>query len=119
MRYRQLEKQLQKALPQPDYAVDWFVEGHVSEADYTIVPLPDGRFTLFRPTGRGDYHPDFDNDGHQRFFATEDEVCEFVWIQATRPRPEPTAPLPELEDEAAAQRASVLRSLGLTQDPYQ
>jgi hypothetical protein len=73
-------------------ALSWY-DGLGSEANYTVVPLADGRFTAYRPSGRGDnlpdYDYDYDSDGRQRIFEDEDAVCDYVWQRLNRPDPEP------------------------------
>jgi len=118
MKYRELVRRLEKAVPQPDYAVSWWAEGQTSEASYSIVPLDDGRFTLYRPTGRGGYYPDVDAESNQRFFATEDDVCDFVWERATAVWEQTSPSHHPTEEESANERADVLRRLGLDHDPY-
>jgi len=59
--------------------VSWYVAGQVSEASYTIVPLDDDTYTLYCPSGRGAYYQAVDQEENPLTFATEDEVCEYIW----------------------------------------
>jgi hypothetical protein len=109
MKFDELVSKLQQSIPHPDYAVAWYVPGEYSDASYSIVPLPDGRFTLYRPSGRGTYHEDFDAAGDARIFDDEDAVCDFVWAKLT----EPTAPArvaPQRSPEERAARADAQRA---------
>jgi len=81
MRYAELHVRLEEIGLKPRRIVSWYVEGQVSEAGYTIVPLDDDTYTLYRPSGRGEYYQAVDQDKNPLVFATEDEVCEYVWEQ--------------------------------------
>jgi len=85
MNYEELKTRVAETLPSPEYAVAWYNEAINSEANYTIVPLPDGRFTLYRPSGRGENYQDLDENSNPRIFETEDAVCDYVWAQLMKP----------------------------------
>jgi len=90
MNYEELVARIEKTVPNPTYVVAWFNEESYSEATYTITPLPDGRFTVLRPTGRGENHPYLDAERQPLVFADEEAVCEYVWQKATEPKPVPS-----------------------------
>jgi hypothetical protein len=109
MLYDELLMRVNRAFARPEYTVDWSSEAEPSEVDYTIVPLPDGRFGLYRPTGRGEIRPDVDSAGLPRTFPSEDAVCDYVWAKLTEPPPPvATVQLPsaeELEDQRKRRQA--------------
>jgi hypothetical protein len=109
MKFDELVSRVQQSIPHPDYAVAWYVAGEYSDASYSIVPLPDGRFTLYRPSGRGTYHEDFDAAGNARVFDDEDAVCDFVWAKLTEPTP-PALVAPQRSPEERAARADAQRA---------
>jgi hypothetical protein len=80
-----------------------------------------GRREIHRlsPLGRDDNFPDYDSDGRQRIFESEDAVCDFVWERLNHPDPatdpEPfVMPTPE---QLAEQRRRGFESLGMS-DPH-
>ena len=91
MNFEELTARIRASIPNPRYTVTWYTPGEYSDASYAVVPLPDGRFTLYRPSGRGEYHEDFDSTGRPRIFENEDAVCDFVWAKLTEPTPTPSA----------------------------
>jgi hypothetical protein len=111
VKFHELVAKVEQNIPHPAYAIAWYVPGEYSDADYSIVPLPDGRFTLYRPSGRGAYHEDFDAAGVARVFDDEEAVCNFVWARLVAPAsPASVAPHRSPEERAAradAQRARV------------
>jgi hypothetical protein len=117
MKYAELVAKLEAEVPHADYAVAWYDPDEYVDANYIIVPLEDGTFTLYRPTGRGEYYQDVDSDGNPRIFSTEDEVCQYVWKKSLEPKKGGHVP-ESRPDEAAAQRRAVLESLGIRADPY-
>lgn len=118
MKYAELVAKVEAELPHPDYAVAWYDPDEYVDANYIIVPLDDGTFTLYRPTGRGEYYQDVDSESKPRIFSSEDEVCQYVWAKLVEPRKAGRAPVEPLPGEAEAQRRAVLESLGITTDPY-
>jgi len=79
MKYVELHARLEEIGLKPRRIVFWYVAGQVSEASYTIVPLDDDTYTLYRPSGRGEYYQAVDKNKNPLVFATEDAVCEYVW----------------------------------------
>ena len=65
MKYAELAERVKQLGQGAEYTLSWY-DGVYSEADYTIVPLPEGRFTVYRPSGRGENFPDYDADGRER-----------------------------------------------------
>ena len=121
MKYSELEARLAETVAHPDYAVSWYVPGEYDDSSYTIVPLDDGNYTLYRPDGRGQYYQDVDAESNPRMFASEDDVCDYVWTVVTTPprrvKSTTTFVQPTVE-ESAQRRREVLESLGLDHDPY-
>jgi hypothetical protein len=120
MNYEELSERVRAMGPRARYSLSWY-DGLGSEANYTIVPLADGKFTVYRPSGRGENFPDYDSEGRERVFDSEDAVCDFVWSQLSSPKPKPesdsepfTMPTPE---QIAEQRRRGFASLGL-EDPH-
>ena len=67
--------------------MSWYVAGQVSDASYTIVPLDDDTYTLYCPSGRGEYYEAVDQNENPLIFASEDAVCEYLWedtVERTR-----------------------------------
>ena len=79
MKYAELYARLEAAGKEPGRYVFWYVEGQVSDASYTIVPLDDDTYTLYRPSGRGEYYQEIDDNENPLVFASEEEVCQYVW----------------------------------------
>ncbi|WP_188508710.1 hypothetical protein [Conyzicola nivalis] len=105
--------------PRVGYTISWY-DGVYSEANYTIVPLADGKFTVYRPSGRGSNFPDHDFDGREVVFDSEDAACDYVWAKITHPKPEPE-PEPKKftmpsAAELAEQRRVAFANLGIA-DP--
>ena len=90
MKYGELWQRLDDLMQHPGRVVSWYVEGQVSEASFTIVPLTNDTYTLYRPSGRGQYYSDKDADGNPPSFDTEAEVCQHVWDHSAV-RKHPTA----------------------------
>jgi hypothetical protein len=106
MLYDELVMRVKEVFERPEYTVNWSAEAEPSEVDYTIVPVGDGRFALYRPTGRGEIRPDVDSAGRPRMFSSEDAVCDYVWAKLTEPPPPiPTVHLPSAEELADQRRA--------------
>ena len=118
MNYAELVAKLEAEVPHADYAVAWYDPDEYVDVSYIIVPLADGTYTLHRPTGRGEYYQDVDSRENPRIFATEDEVCDFVWARITETARGGRTPTETRPGEAEAQRRAVLTSLGLETDPY-
>lgn len=113
MNFRELFDRLSSSVAHPEFVVAWFKEGQQSQAANIVVPLGDGRFTLYHPSGRDDYYQDVDSRGNPRVFIDEAAVCEYVWAETTKPRP-PAGPTRTMtQEELDAQRREVLESLGI------
>ena len=120
MKYAELVERVKELGPGSGYTLSWY-DGVYSEADFTVVPLPDGRFTVYRPSGRGENSPHYDADGSERIFDNEDAVCDFVWAKLTTPKVTgaPSAPVvTPTPERIAEQRRKAFESLGRT-DPRQ
>jgi hypothetical protein len=117
MKFDELITRVKQSVPHPDYAVTWYVPGEYTDVSYSIAPLPDGTFTLYRPSGRGTYHEDFDAAGNPRVFDSVDAVCDFVWAKLTEPpAPSLVAPVRSPEERAARAAAQRERVLGKRAD---
>lgn len=81
MNFEELAARVKRTFANAEYTVTWYTPGEYSDASYAIAPLLGGRFGLYRPSGRGAYHEDFDSEGNPRTFDSEDAVCEFVWAK--------------------------------------
>lgn len=120
MKYAELAERVKELGQGAEYTLSWY-DGVYSEADYTIVPLPEGRFTVYRPSGRGENFPDYDADGRERVFDSEDAVCDFVWAKLTTPKPTKAPSTPFVmptPEQIAEQRRKAFESLGRA-DPRQ
>jgi hypothetical protein len=104
MKFTELERRVHRDIPNLRRAVVWYSPDEFTNAAYVVVPLIDGRFTIYHPSGRGDYYPDYDPDGNQRFFADEDEVCDFVWVGLNTPEPPQRRIADQTPEQAADQR---------------
>jgi hypothetical protein len=105
MNYSELQRRVHREIPHARRALVWYSPDESTNAAYVIVPLDDGRFTIYHPSGRGDYYPDYDPDGEQRFFADEDDVCDFVWNELTTPE----LPRRDIAEQTPEQAADQLR----------
>ena len=90
MKYRQLEKRIRTEFGRNDYLLSWDVS-HGIEISYNIIPLPFGTFIIHSSTGRGGWGMRYDSDSLPLVFTSEDDVCDYIWQQLTRPKPEPVA----------------------------
>ena len=88
MKYRQLEKRIRKELGKNDYLLSWDVSSAM-EISYNIIPLPFGTFVIHSASGRGGWGMHYDSDGLPLVFTSEDDTCDYIWQQLTRPVPEP------------------------------
>jgi hypothetical protein len=82
--------------------VHWAAEGDLTQATYNIVPV-DGGFTIYCPSDREGFFQLYDNPSEPVFFATENDVCEYVWGALQEPR-DPTSPAPAQTVERIADR---------------
>lgn len=85
--------------------VNWAADGEFAQVAYNVVPEPGGGFTIYSPTGREGYFQVTDRNFEPIVFATEDEVCDYIWaaVQESR-RPKPPAPVRTPEQIADRQR---------------
>jgi hypothetical protein len=112
MNYQELVARVEERGSRVGYTISWY-DGVYSEANYTIVPLDDGRFTVYRPSGRGSNFPDHDFDGNAVFFDSEDAVCDYVWAKIIKPRPAPKKFTRPSAEKLAEQRRLAFASLGV------
>ncbi len=81
MKYDELARRVYAELKHPEYSLNWYSENGVSDARFTFVPLPDGRFTLYQSDGRGQYYQAADSSDRPLEFENEDDACDYVWEQ--------------------------------------
>ena len=68
MKFDELSARVNDRFPNPEYLLTWYT-GEYFEADNAVVPLSDGRFTLYHASGRGGFTEEFDSEGQPRIWA--------------------------------------------------
>jgi len=108
MKYEELKAKVESQIPWSLYPLAWDEDARnqasiQSEANYTIVPLDDGRFTIYRTDGRGTATQDVDLEDRPLIFENEDAVCDYVWNELNVPRP-PSTPYIHGDPEYLAEK---------------
>ncbi|GAB3607213.1 hypothetical protein GCM10027413_26220 [Conyzicola nivalis] len=104
MKFGELQRRVHEEIPKLRRALVWFNPDEVTNAAYVIVPMTDGRFTIYHPSGRGEYYQDLAPDGEPRVFANEDDVCDFVWTELHAPKLPERVLRQQTPEEAADQK---------------
>lgn len=85
-----------------DNLVRWTHDGALVQVAYNIVPVADG-FTMYCPSDREGFFRLYDDPETPVLFASEDEVCDYIWA-AVRESRRPKRPVPEQTPERMVDR---------------
>ena len=85
---------------------------------YNIV-LRDGKYRIFGSDERQNFHPlHFSIGGPEVEFDTEEEMCDYIWVEINTPLPPPGKLPKRTQAEWDAMRAEMERSVRASRDAY-